>query len=322
MKKVFRIASIVFLALSFAQAEAQVWPDKPVKFIVPTPAGSSPDIAARIVGEKLSARWGQAVVIENRVGAGGIPAMSAFTRSAPDGYTLGFIHSGVIALTPHLFKNPQFNIDTEITTISTVVSSALLIVVNPSVGVNTLPELIKLAKAKPGKLVFGAPLLNSVPQLTGDLLARNAGIDIQTVPYSGAATAVAATVSGNGSDITIDAPAPLLPFIKSGKLKALAVTSPKRSPSFDQVPTVNETLPGFESFGWFALFAPAKTPAALVDKINRDVTAVLAQPDTIAKLNELSLDITPNNVVDSAAFVNRERERWKKIISDAGIKPE
>lgn len=315
-------AALAAVAGFAGQAAAQAWPDKPVKFIVPTPAGSAPDIAARLIGEKLAARWGQPVVIDNRAGAGGIPAMSAFTRSPADGYTFGFIHAGVIALTPHLFKNPQFNFDTDVVTVSTVVSGAMVVVVNPSLGVSTFPELVKMAKARPGKLVFAAPLLNSVPHLTGELLARTAGIELQTIPYNGTAAAVTAMLSGQGADVIIDSPAPLMPSIKAGKMKAIAVTSPRRFPGLDDVATVGDTLTGFDASGWFALFAPAKTPANIVERVNRDVNAVIQQPDVAARFAELGLYPSLGTVAQSGAFVTRERERWGKVIRDMGIKPE
>ncbi|HSV83349.1 MAG TPA: tripartite tricarboxylate transporter substrate-binding protein [Ramlibacter sp.] len=322
IKTLVKFVGGIGLALTCALAAAQHWPNKPVKFIVPTPAGTAPDIVARVIGEKLTARWGQQVVVENRAGAGGIPAMVAFSQAAPDGHTLGLIHTGAIALTPHLFKDPKFNVDTDIVTVSTVVNSPLLIAANPKLGIASFQDLVNQAKAKPGKLVFAAPLLNSVPHLAAEMLSRQAGIQLHHVPYNGSAASITATVAGDGGDITIDAPAPLLAHVKAGKLKAVAVTSAKRLPGLEDIPTVGESLRGFEANGWFALFAPARTPAAVLERINGDVAAVLQQPEVVARFAELGLYTSPHSVRDSAAFISSERAKWAKVIKDAGIRPE
>lgn len=176
-----------FVALLFAMAashaQGQTWPDKPVRFIVPAPAGTAPDIVARLIAEKLVPMWGQPVVVDNRGGAGGIPGMVAFVRSAPDGYTFAVVQTAVITLTPLLFKDPQFNVDTDIAAIAMTGTAPLIIAFNPGLGVNNLPDLVKLAKSQPGKVNFALPLLNSVPHLTGEMLSATAGIKQRGYQY-------------------------------------------------------------------------------------------------------------------------------------------
>lgn len=322
MKQLCSAFLCVTVSFFAACAAAQTWPERPVKMIIPTPVGSAPDIAGRVLADKLSGMWEQPVFVENRAGAGGITAASAFVRSPADGYTLGFLHAAVIGLTPHLFKNPQFNVDTDLQTVATVVSGSMVVVVNPRLGVSTLPELIALAKARPEEVVFAAPLLNSVPHLTGEMLFRAAGIQVQTVPYNGSAAAVTAMLSNEGADVIVDSPAPLMPFIEAGKMTPIAVTSPTRFQGLSNVPTIGETLPGFEASGWFALFAPAKTPSSLLEKINQDVQTAIQLPDVAAKFVELGLYSAPKSVAASTEFIDKDRDRWAKLIQEMDITPQ
>jgi len=301
---------------------AQAWPSGPVKMVVPTPAGSAPDIVARLLGEQLAKTWGQPIVVDNRAGAGGIPAMSAFKRAEPNGLTLGLFHTAVVALTPHLFKNPMFNVETDIVTVSTVVNSPLAIAVNPKLGVTSLDELFKLAKARQGKLVFAAPLLNSVPHLVWEELSRGAGAEFLVVPHNGSASSITATLAGDGGDVTVDAPAPLMPHFKTGRLQALAITSGKRLPGLESYRTVSETIPGYEAAGWFALFAPARTPPELLERINRDVQRILQQPEVVARLADLGLYPALATPAASAEFVKQDRARWHEVIRQLGIQPQ
>ena len=321
LRKVSQAILGLGLMATAALAQAQDWPSKPVRLIVAITPGGGPDIVARMVAEKLSSMWGQQVFVENRSGAGGIPAMVALTRSPADGYTFGLIQTAVIALTPHLFKDPQFNVETDVITVSNVVTSPLLIAVTPSLGVSNLTELIKLAKSKPGQLAFAVPLANSLPQLAGDQISKIVGMKLLTVPYNGSGASITGTIAGD-SQITIDATAPLVPHLKSGRLKAIAITSAERLPGFEEIPTVSETIPKFEAVGWFALIAPAHTPEAIVTKVNRDLNAVIQMPDIVARLLPLALYPAPGSPLAAATFVRAERERWAKVLADMGLKPE
>lgn len=320
--KTFRTLAALSMLAATTIAQAQDWPNKPVKFVVSAPAGTAPDIVARVVGEKLSAMWGQQVVVENRVGAGGIPAMVALKTAAPDGYTFGVVQASVVTLTPHLFKDPQFNFDTDLVTVSNIMSSPLLVTVNPALGVSTLPEFVRLAKTRPGQINFALPLLNSVPHLVGEQISSLTGIKMLAVPYNGTAASIVAVVAGEGGNITIDAPAPLMPHVRSGKLKAIAITSPTRLPGFEGIPTVAETIPNFQASGWFGLIAPAKMPEAIVTRVNRDINTVIQMPDVVARFAPMALFPAPGSQAAAAAFVKSDRERWAGVVRDLGIKPE
>jgi len=313
-----RLLSLLFFFFLTA-ANAQEWPAKPVKFIVPAPPGMAPDIITRLMTDKLVALWGKQIIVENRPGAGGIPAMSAFVRSAPDGYTFALPMATVVTLTPHLFKSPQYNLDTEVTPVATIATAPMMIAVNPNLGVDNLADLVKLAKSQPGKLNFAPPILNSVPHFAGEMLSAAAGIKLYPVAYSGSVGSVTATMNGE-SHVTIDGLPALVQFVKAGKLKAIAVTSPRRLPGYEQVPTVGETYPGVLAIGWFNLLAVANTPPAIIERVNRDVNTVLQMPEIVARFADLGVYPTPGSVKDAADFMRAERELWAKVVRDIGVK--
>lgn len=321
MRMVVKVIVAMIVAMGFGPAAGQPWPDKPVRFIVPAPAGTAPDIVARLVAEKLLPLWGQQVIVDNRGGAGGIPGMSALARSAPDGYTFAVVQTAVITLTPLLFKDPQFNVETDITPIAMMGTAPLIIAVNSGIGVNTLADLVKLAKAQPGKVTFALPLLNSVPHLAGELLSVTAGMKLYAVPFNGSAQSIAATLSGE-TQMTIDGLAPIVPHTKAGKLKAIAVTSARRLPGYEDVPTVGETFPNFQANGWFGVFAPVKIPDAIAARVNADINTVLRMPDIVARFADLGVypDPAPRKAV--ADFVKAERDRWAVAVRDLGVKPQ
>jgi tripartite-type tricarboxylate transporter receptor subunit TctC len=319
-----RVLSLVLgflLALGSAGAVAQSWPTKPVRLIVPFPAGAAPDVVARLVAAKLTNLWGQQVLVENRPGAGGIPGMATLVSAPADGYTLAFVPAAVVTLTPHLHKNPQFDVDRNLTPIAAIATGPMMVVVNPTSGVNSLPELVKAVKAKPGKLNFAAPQPNSVPHLTGEMLNRTADMQMYTVQYSGSVAATTATVTGEAT-ITIDGLPALVPQVKAGKLRPIAVTSLERLPGFESVPTVAETFPGFESIGWFAVFGPAGVPAPIVERINSDVNKVLQMPDLIARFAELGVYPNPGSPKALSDFLQAQRALWKKVVQEAGLQPQ
>jgi tripartite-type tricarboxylate transporter receptor subunit TctC len=313
------IASL--LLLGSAAASAQAWPTKPVRLIVPFPAGAAPDIVARLVAAKLTALWGHQVLVDNRPGAGGIPGMAGLVNAPPDGYTLGFVPAAVVTLTPHLYKDPQFDVDRDLVPIAGVGTSPMMIVVNPASGVGSMTDLVAGAKAKPGTINFAAPQPNSVPHLTGEMLNHAAGIQLYTVTYSGSVAATTATVTGEAL-VTIDGLPALVPQVKAGKLRAIAVTSTKRLPGFDAVPTAGEILPGFESIGWFAIFGRSGVPPAVVERVNNDVNKVLEMPDLVRRFAELGVYPTPGSRKALGEFLQAQRAVWKKVVQDVGLKPQ
>ena len=299
-------------------AAAQAWPNKPVRMVVPFPAGVPPDIIARLFADKLSALWGQGVVVDNRGGAGGIAGMSGLVRSPNDGYTLAFVAASTVTLTPHLFKDPQFNVDKDLAVAAIAGTGPMMIAVNSGVPAQTLPELVKYVKAQPGKVNFAATLLNSVPHLTGLMLSRTVGMEMYPVPYNGSVAAVTATVAGD-AQVIIDGLPSLVQHVKAGKLRALAVTSGQRLPGFESVPTASESVPGFESLGWFAIFALSGAPTSVIEKVNADVNRVAQMPDIVARLADLGIYPKPGPVKAADDFVRSERALWKKVVQDLGI---
>ncbi|MES2414363.1 MAG: tripartite tricarboxylate transporter substrate-binding protein [Pseudomonadota bacterium] len=322
--KTFKISGLmafVTACVLAGTAHAQAWPNKPVKFIVPLPAGSAVDIVARIIGEKLTPIWGQGVVIENRAGAGGIPAMSAFVRSPADGYTFGLVVATVATLTPHLYKNPQYNLDTDVVPVATIGTSPMMMATTPATGVNNFADFVKLAKSQPGKLNFAIPLPNSTPHLAGEMVSAAAGMKLHVVPYNGSTAAVTSALAGE-SQLVVDGLPALVPHIKAGKLRAIAVTSRQRLPGYEQVPSVSETYPGVQAIGWFNLLAVKGTPQPVIEKANADINTVLKMPDVVAKLADLGVYATPGSVKDAADFMASERAMWGKIVKDLGLQPQ
>lgn len=304
-----------------ATAHAQAWPNKPVRIVVPTGAGSAPDVVARLVGDKLATLWGQGVVVDNKPGAGGIPGMSNLARSPADGYTLGFVPAAMGTITPLVFRNPQFNPDTELQSVATVGTSPLLIVTPTSSGITSLADLAKRGQAAPGKINFAAAQLNSLPHLAGELMNKSGNMQLFTVPYPTPPAAITATLAGDAT-VTADGIPSLVPHIKGGKLRALAVTSARRVPGFDDIPAVAETYPGYEALGWFQILVPAGTPQAVVDKVNRDVNSVTQQADVIARLNELGIFPRQDSVAQAREFFAAQQRAMRKLVADLGIQPQ
>jgi tripartite-type tricarboxylate transporter receptor subunit TctC len=321
-KKIAQLGGVAALCFGIASgAAAQSWPAKPVRILVPFPAGSAPDIIARLTTDKLSATMGRALVVENRPGAGGIAGMATLVRSAPDGYTFAIVAASTVTLTPYLFKDPQFNVEKDLAPVAMIGTSPMMIAVNPSLRVQTLPDLIKLVKSQPGKVNFASPILNSVPHLTADMLNRAAGIQLYTVPYNGSVAAATATMTGEAA-VSIDGLPPLVPHLKAGKLRAIAVTSPERLPGYENIPAAAETLPGFESIGWFGVFAPAGVPADIAERVNRDVSTVIQMPDVVARFADLGVYPKPGSRKAFEEFFQAQRSLWKKVVQDVGLQPQ
>jgi tripartite-type tricarboxylate transporter receptor subunit TctC len=318
-KRLFISFTSMLLALAISPSvNAQAWPIKPVRMIIPFPPGSAPDVIARLLAERMGKTWGQAVFVDNRPGAGGIPGMSGLARSPNDGYTIGFVPAAVVTITPEIYKNPQFNVDTDFVPISPIGTTPMLVVVNANSEYKTLDDLMAAAKAKPGTINFAAPQLNSIPHITGELVGKAKGGSFYTVPYPTVPAAITAVLSGEAI-VTVDAPPSLLPNIKAGKLRALAVTSKARMPGFENLPAANEAIKGFESIGWFSLYAPTGTPAAIVDQINRDINKIIQAPDLIERLADLGVYPKGGSAADLTAFVSEQRALWKKVIQSMGI---
>ncbi len=247
--------------------------------------------------------------------------MAALSRSPNDGYTLGILPAAVLTLTPHLYKNPQFNVDTDLTPIAAVATGPMMLVVSGASDINSVADLVKVAKAQPGKLNFAAAQSNSVPHLTGEMLSRAAGVKFTTVPYSGSPAATTALLGGE-VNFTIDGLPALTQYVKSGKFRALAVTSTNRLPGFENIPTLSETYKGFDALGWFAVFAPAGLSPTIVEKINGDVNKVIQAPDLVEKFADFGIYPKPGSAKALTEFVDTQRSVWKKVVTDLDLKPQ
>ncbi len=304
-----------------APAVADSWPSRPVKMIVAGAPGSAPDVICRIVGNKLSGLWGQQVIVDNRPGAAGNLGTEMAARATPDGYTLLFGQAAPLSLNRWEFKSLPFDPERDFAPVANVGLSPMMIVVSPNVPAANLSEFIALAKEKPGKLSFGTSSSRNIPHLTGELLKKMAGINIVHVSYRSNAQAIQDVESGD-VQMMIDGIPVLVNQAKDGRVRALAVSSPKRLPGLESIPTVAETLPGYAVAGWFAILAPAGTPADIVARVNKDVNAVLAMPDVVERVRQLGVYPDPGTPEDLAKFIKADSALWQSVVKAAGIEPE
>ncbi|MEO7008379.1 MAG: tripartite tricarboxylate transporter substrate binding protein [Caldimonas sp.] len=317
-----RLLFAVFVAALPWFATAQTYPTKPIHVIVPFPPGGPTDVLGRLVGQALGESFGQTVVVENKAGAAGNIGVGQVAKAAPDGYTLGVIPAGNIAVNPTLFADLPYKASelAPVTMLATVEN--VLVVNSEAVKAHTLKELLALAAAKPGSLSYASPGAGSQAHLAGALLELNAGVHLLHVPYRGIAPAVNDLLGGQVS--MMFAPfQTVLPHIKSGKLRAIGVASLKRSALMPELPTIAEQgVPKFEAVSWYALMVPAGTPADIVAKLNAATARALARPDIREKLSGLGMDAGGGPAAQLAATVQTESVRWADVIHKQNIKVE
>ncbi|MDO9438174.1 tripartite tricarboxylate transporter substrate binding protein [Hydrogenophaga sp.] len=302
-----------------AQAQ-QPYPAKPIKVIVPFSAGSATDVVARMVGNKLAEAWGQQVVIDNKPGASGIIAATAAAKSPADGYTLFFTSNTTQAANPSLFPNLPYDPVTDFVPVAPMATAANLLVVSTSLGVSSVKELIQLAKAQPGKLSFASG--SSLSRVNGEMFKSMTGIDIVHIAYKSNPQGVTDLLAGHVQLMFTDT-VTALPHVKAGKLKALGIGSGKRSAVLADVPTVAEAgVPGYDLTGWLAVFAPAGTPQAVVNKLNEEINRILVLPEVRERLLQTGLDPLAGSPAELGALVRNEIPKWARIIKEAGIKPD
>jgi tripartite-type tricarboxylate transporter receptor subunit TctC len=310
--------ALAAMLAALPRADAQDYPSRPVKIIVPFPAGGTADVMPRVIGEWLSRKWGQPVVVENRTGAAGNIGAEAVAKAEPDGYTLLSAPPPPLVINQNLYPKLGFD-PSEFVPIVIMGRVPNALVVNPKLPLNSVAEVIAYAKANPGKLTSATQGNGTTSHLTSELFQMMAEVKFQHVPYRGSAPALTDLVAGS-VDLMFDNLGVSLPLVKGGQLKLLGVATPKRMASLPDVPTIAETLPGFESAAWFAIVAPPKTPQAVVDKINADVNEALRQSDIVQRLTQLSAEPIGGTPQATAAYMREEIERWHKVIKAANVK--
>lgn len=304
-------------AVPTAQA-AGAYPDKPVRLVVPFPAGGPTDAMARLIGQRLSQQLGHPVVIDNRGGAGGTIATEAAAAAAPDGYTLFFSTTGTMAINPTLYRTMKVDPLKAFDAVGSVAATENVLVVPPSLGVGNLQELIALARRKPGSLTFGSAGNGSSNHLSGELFKSMAGIDIVHVPYKGSSAAFTDLLGGRIS-MMFDTVSSQVQYLNAGKVKALGVTGPARSEALPKVPTIAESgLPGFDVTIWFGLSAPKGTPPDVLARLNGDLQKVLAQPEVRAQLAQLGARPLPGTPQAFAGLIQRDTAKWSAVIKASG----
>jgi tripartite-type tricarboxylate transporter receptor subunit TctC len=300
-------------------AMAQAWPARPVRVLVPAPAGSSLDIIVRTLGDPLRERWGQPLVVDNRPGAGGLLGMDVVAKAPPDGYTLGIGFNGPVAFGPYMYKKMPYDPARDLLPVVLTTSQPNVLAVQAGNPANTLPEFVAWARAQGDKLNYASVGNGSSSHLTMELFKSVAHIEATHVPYSGSPPAGTSLAAGETQALFTVAPA-LLPLIQGGRVKLLAATSAQRIESMKSLPTVAESgYPGFEALAWNGLFAPAGTPAAVVGRINADVNAVLQDPAVREQLQKQGLIIGGGTPAEFKAFIDGEGRRWGAIIKKVGI---
>ncbi len=317
-KRFFTAALAASLALLAWPAVAQSYPAKPIKIVVPFPAGGTSDVLARLIGQKMTESWGQPVVVENKPGSSGNLGADAVAKSAADGYTLVLMDVGNLAISPALYRLP-FSVEKDFAPVAMVGYSPHLLVVSNHIPVNTTAELIAYAKTQKGKLNFAAAAgTGSVTHLAGVVFAQRSGIEWGYVPYKGGAQAMTDLIGGQ-VDVTFNGMVATYPHVKGGKIKLIALSSAKRHDELSNVPTVAETLPGFLTGSWQGLLAPAGTPKAVVDKLNAEVLRITALPDVRERLTTLGAEPSRMSPTDFAHWLRAEIPAMAKIVKDEKI---
>jgi tripartite-type tricarboxylate transporter receptor subunit TctC len=312
---------VALSALAFsAIAAAQNYPAKSIRMIVPYPPGGGNDTMARTVGQKMTESLGQQVVIDNRGGAGGNIGAEMAARAAPDGYTLFLGGTGSHGTNPNLQKVPYDPVR-DFAPISLIASAPLLVVVNNSVPAKSVKELIALAKSRPGQLNFASSGTGTIAHLAAELLNSMGGIKMQHIPYKGTGPALTELLAGQ-VQVMLNSAVSMLPQVRGGKLRALAMTGAKRFAAMPDLPAVAETLPGYEAASWYGILAPAKTPRPIIDRLNREVVNVAQRPELRERLVADGAEPVGNSPEEFAAHINRELARWGKVIKDANIRLE
>jgi tripartite-type tricarboxylate transporter receptor subunit TctC len=316
-----RIACALLALFLCVSASGQTYPAKPIKIIVPFAQGGAADLLSRMVAQRLQEAWGQPVIVENRTGANGNIGMEAAAKSAPDGYTLVQAPNGNIVVNPNLFQKLPYT-EKDFAPVSQIAKVENVLVVNPGIAANSVPELLALARAQPGKISFASPGVGSQAHLAGEFLRLRGNVDLLHIAYKGVGPALNDVLGGQVSMMFAAIPS-AQPHVKAGKLRALGVASLQRSPAMPDVPTVAEqNLPGFEAVSWYSILAPAGTPKEIVERLSGEIARMLAQPETREKLAGIGATAIGGTPAQLAAVIQDESARYADLFKKAGIRAE
>ena len=317
-----RLALCLLLAAAAgAPAFAQSWPSRPVRVVLSQPPGSSPDILARMLGERLSKQWGQSVVVENRPGGQNVVGAQAAARATPDGYTFYYATTAALVVNIYTFKSLPYDPRKDFVPVTMIGLSPFVLAVTPSVPANTLTELMAYAKANPEKLNVATEGTKTLSGLLTDMIGATGGVKIVHVPYNGVQPGILDTIAGR-TLATVQSSTALSAHLKRGALRPIAVSFAKRVSGLEQVPTIGETWPGFQYIGWHGLAAPAGTPEEAIRRFSRDLDALLKQPDVAAKLTDFGIVPEGGTPEAMGEFLRQEHARWSKLVKDIGVVPE
>lgn len=318
-KRHFILAAMAAVAMGMApDAMAQTYPSKPIRLIVPDAPGGSPDVLGRLLAQKISESMGQAIVVENRPGAAGLLAAEMAARAAPDGYTLFMSTTAIWAILPSVKKNLPYDADNAFIPISRIATASNVLVINPALPVKSVADLVKLAKASPGSINYASAGIATPAHLAGEMLNLLADIKMTHVPYKGAAPALLDVISGN-VQVILTGPLAAGPHMASGKVRALATTGAQRNPALPDLPTIADTVPGYEISQSWGITVPAGTPAPIVQQLGAEMVKVLAMPDVRERIARLGVVPANGGAEAFAAFISAERKRLSEVIGKAGI---
>jgi len=315
-----RFGLLLFTIAFFDLALAQSYPTKPVRVVVPQAPGGATDVFARYAGQKLSAKWGQAVVVENRAGAAGVVGTEVVAKAAPDGYTLLVTYAGSQAVNQSLYKSLPFDSVKDFQTVATLAATPFLFVVGPKMPARDLKAFIALAKSKPGAITYASSGSGSINHLLGEMLKTEAGIDLLHVPYKGIAAAIGDVMGGQVDSAFTSVPS-VISSVRAGKLRAIAVSSAKRNAAVPDVPSIAESgLPGFDVDPWWGILAPAATPRAIVDKINADVREVLSTEESRAFFATQGSEVLLTTPEAFHKMLESDVQKWAKVVKSSGAR--
>ena len=324
-RKGWMVAAAAALMLPVCVARAQgsaaaAYPVKPIRLIALSSPGSGPDVLGRLLGAKLTEAWGQQVIVDTRPGASGIIGAEIAAKAAPDGYTLVIITSQATIVSV-MYDNLPYNIVRDFSPISLMGSTPFILAVHPGVAAHSVKELIALARSKPGELRFGSGGSGSPPHLSAEILKSMTGINIEHVPYKGVTPAMTDTIAGQVQMVISVIPA-VLSSVRSGRLRALAVTSPKRSAIVPDLPTIAETVPGYEFIGWYSMFAPAKTPSAIINKLNAELVKAAQSSSMRERLADIGVESASSTPQELAVYLAAQREKMRAAVKTSGARPD